>query len=203
MEQKNDDDQHNIRTACNWFGLNWIEKNAEAAKSLMTPDFIGHIGPEEVFGPEGMKKHRESIWYSFPDLELEIVDVISNDEKVILRFEGTGTFERDYFGVPSTGRKDNIQGINWIQITNGLVKEVWGMHNAFSVFQRGFKNALCEHKVPREILPICSLCKKIEYNKGNWSQIESYVKDRFEVDFSHSLCPECVKTKYPYLEIDV
>ncbi|MDD3992785.1 MAG: PAS domain S-box protein [Desulfobacterales bacterium] len=57
--------------------------------------------------------------------------------------------------------------------------------------------ALAEIKTLRGILPICSHCKKIRNDKGDWEQIEVYIKEHSEVDFSHSLCPECMKKLYP------
>ncbi|MBP7902342.1 MAG: hypothetical protein KA015_05955 [Spirochaetes bacterium] len=65
-----------------------------------------------------------------------------------------------------------------------------------------FKNkelqiALSEIKELRGILPICSFCKKIRNDKGYWEQIEVYIHDHTDADFSHSICPECFKKNYP------
>jgi sensor c-di-GMP phosphodiesterase-like protein len=46
------------------------------------------------------------------------------------------------------------------------------------------------------ILPICAKCKKIRDEKGYWNQIESYIKDHSEADFSHSICSECAEELY-------
>ena len=50
-----------------------------------------------------------------------------------------------------------------------------------------------------EHLPICASCKKINHPVGHWQQIEAYVRDRFHVEFSHGMCPECCKLWYPDL----
>lgn len=47
------------------------------------------------------------------------------------------------------------------------------------------------------LLPICSSCKKIRDDQGYWRQIEVYVRDHSEADFTHSICPECTKALYP------
>jgi len=47
------------------------------------------------------------------------------------------------------------------------------------------------------LLPICASCKKIRDDKGYWNQIESYLSDHSEVEFSHGICPECTKELYP------
>jgi hypothetical protein len=49
------------------------------------------------------------------------------------------------------------------------------------------------------LLPICASCKNIRDDKGDWSQIETYVSERSRVEFTHSVCPECQKVLYPEL----
>jgi hypothetical protein len=57
--------------------------------------------------------------------------------------------------------------------------------------------ALSQVKLLSGFLPICASCKKIRDDKGYWNQIESYIKKHSEVEFSHSICPECAKKLYP------
>lgn len=45
-------------------------------------------------------------------------------------------------------------------------------------------------------LPICANCKKIRDDQGYWTQIEGYIRDHSEAEFSHSICPDCAKTLY-------
>lgn len=52
------------------------------------------------------------------------------------------------------------------------------------------------------ILPICASCKKIRDDEGHWHQIESYIRDRSEAEFSHGICPECSKKLYPEFQKD-
>jgi ABC-type amino acid transport substrate-binding protein len=61
------------------------------------------------------------------------------------------------------------------------------------------RSSLAEIKTLRGILPICAHCKKIRDDKGYWTQVESYVSQRTEAEFTHGLCPDCVKTLYPDL----
>jgi hypothetical protein len=49
----------------------------------------------------------------------------------------------------------------------------------------------------RGLLPICASCKKVRDDGGYWSQIETYISDHSAAEFTHSVCPECVKTLYP------
>jgi len=63
------------------------------------------------------------------------------------------------------------------------------------------EQALLEIKQLRGFLPICSSCKQIRDDQGYWNQIESYIRDHSEVEFSHSLCPDCAKELYPDLDL--
>jgi len=62
------------------------------------------------------------------------------------------------------------------------------------------QKALSEVKALSGLLPICSNCKKIRDDKGYWNQIEVYIRDHSEADFSHGLCPDCVTKLYPGLK---
>jgi PAS domain S-box-containing protein len=59
------------------------------------------------------------------------------------------------------------------------------------------QEALAKIKTLGGLLPICSACKRIRDDKGYWNQIESYIHEHSEADFSHSICPECARKLYP------
>jgi uncharacterized PurR-regulated membrane protein YhhQ (DUF165 family) len=59
------------------------------------------------------------------------------------------------------------------------------------------KTAISEVKTLRGFLPICCICKNIRDDQGYWNQIESYIRDRSEAEFSHGICPECARKHYP------
>ncbi len=54
-------------------------------------------------------------------------------------------------------------------------------------------------KLLEGVLPVCSFCKKIREGK-EWIPIESYIRDRSHADFTHGLCPDCVKEHYGHLQ---
>jgi len=59
--------------------------------------------------------------------------------------------------------------------------------------------ALDNIKTLKGLLPICANCKKIRDDKGYWNQIEAYIRDRSDAQFSHSICPDCAAKLYSYL----
>lgn len=58
------------------------------------------------------------------------------------------------------------------------------------------QDALSQVKLLSGYLPICASCKKIRDDKGYWNQIESYIHDHSEAEFSHGICPDCAKKLY-------
>jgi hypothetical protein len=57
--------------------------------------------------------------------------------------------------------------------------------------------ALAELRTLRGIIPICSHCRKVRTTVGDWQQIEEYVRDHSDAQFSHGICPACLETHYP------
>lgn len=58
------------------------------------------------------------------------------------------------------------------------------------------QEALNKISTLRGLLPICASCKKIRDDKGYWSQIEDYISEHTEADFSHGICPDCAEKLY-------
>ncbi len=59
------------------------------------------------------------------------------------------------------------------------------------------QHALAKGKTLSGLLPICASCKKIRDTGGSWHQIEKYIRDHSDTNFSHGLCPECARKLYP------
>ena len=59
------------------------------------------------------------------------------------------------------------------------------------------EQALAEVKTLSGLLPICAHCKKVRDDAGYWTQIEVFVRDRSEAEFSHGICPDCARQLYP------
>ncbi|MGV3772860.1 MAG: response regulator [Verrucomicrobiales bacterium] len=65
------------------------------------------------------------------------------------------------------------------------------------------QDALAKVKNLSGLLPICAACKKIRDDNGYWNQIEVFIKEHSEAEFTHSFCPECIKALYPEVFSDI
>jgi Zn finger protein HypA/HybF involved in hydrogenase expression len=59
--------------------------------------------------------------------------------------------------------------------------------------KEAIEKAYLEIKQLRGIIPICADCKKIRNDKGYWEQVEQYISDHSQAEFTHSICPNCAK----------
>jgi hypothetical protein len=59
------------------------------------------------------------------------------------------------------------------------------------------EKALAQVRTLSGLLPICASCKRIRDDKGTWNPVETYIRERTDTEFSHGLCPECVRRLYP------
>jgi hypothetical protein len=65
------------------------------------------------------------------------------------------------------------------------------------------QEALGNVKTLTGLIPICASCKKIRDDQGYWTQLETYLKQHSDAEFSHSLCLDCMRKLYPELSVEV
>jgi DNA-binding response OmpR family regulator len=70
------------------------------------------------------------------------------------------------------------------------------LQSALTDANLSLRKALAQVKKLSGFLPICASCKKIRDDKGYWQQIEAYIRDHSEAEFSHGICPECAEKLY-------
>jgi hypothetical protein len=98
-------------------------------------------------------------------------------------------------------KEQNIKGIAEMQQRIAELEKAASEHQRIETKRENLilelKRVLSEIKTLSGLLPICAYCKKIRNDEGYWEQIESYIKERSLADFSHGICPECMKKYYP------
>lgn len=94
---------------------------------------------------------------------------------------------------------------NWHAVWNTMIRLTsfisigWTVSKQRSLFDKerdtsqALRKSLSEIKVLETILPICAECKKIRDSDGNWQQIEVYIGQRSNTQFSHGYCPDCAR----------
>jgi PAS domain S-box-containing protein len=90
----------------------------------------------------------------------------------------------------------------WIVVTclkddSGIIDSIATTERDITDIKNDLRQKEIEVKKLRGLLPICASCKEIRDDKGYWHQIESYIRNHSEAEFSHSICPKCAEKLYP------
>jgi hypothetical protein len=97
-----------------------------------------------------------------------------------------------------THRYLEVVGTSYLQEPFSLVfSELAKAKEELAAEAEELRKALAEVRTLRGLLPICSHCKRVRDDRGYWRQLESYLREHSHVDFTHGVCPECLKRYYP------
>lgn len=77
------------------------------------------------------------------------------------------------------------------------LREVRRLNAELQARNQELQASLAQVKTLSGLLPICASCKKIRDDHGYWQQVEVYLSEHADVDFSHGLCPDCAHRLYP------
>ncbi|HNX49916.1 MAG TPA: hypothetical protein PKL08_07120 [Thermoanaerobaculaceae bacterium] len=84
-----------------------------------------------------------------------------------------------------------------LKTTARTASELEGAQTELAARVELLQRALGEVKTLSGLLPICSGCKRIRDDSGSWIQMEVYVRDRSNAEFTHGLCPDCLPKYFP------
>jgi steroid delta-isomerase-like uncharacterized protein len=118
------------------FNKEFIEKgNVALFKELVAEDVFNHAAsPGSSSGPDGMFYFLQNILKAaFPDLKVDILDQIGEDDKVTTRKTFYGTHTGELMGIPASHKKVTIYVIEIVRLKNGKYVEHWGMSNLADV----------------------------------------------------------------------
>ena len=121
--------------------------------------------------------------------------------RVALLFQGVMSGPSEYRGLRMDGTTFDIEA------NSSLIRDAEGRPTKLVVIARditarkrteaALQSAVAQIKTLHGLLPICMHCKKIRDDRGNWSPVEVYVRERTDAEFTHGLCPHCLATRYP------
>src|SRR5450631_4485063 len=104
----------------------------------LAADFVEHeVTPGLAPTREGVKQFFQMQLAAFPDLRMNVEDVIASGAKVVARLRYTATQKGEFMGVPATGKKVDVQLIDiFLFGDDGLVHEHWGVIDALAMMQQ-------------------------------------------------------------------
>jgi predicted ester cyclase len=104
---------------------------------LVAEDFVDHSAlPGTPPGREGAKAFVRIFHAGFPDLSLTNEDIIGEDDKVVHRYVLRGTHQGEFMGIPPTGNRIEVHGIDELRVSGGKIVERWGQVDQLGLMQQ-------------------------------------------------------------------
>ena len=99
------------------------------ADKVLAGNYIYHFPTHDIHGPEGFKEFVTSMRRAFPDLHVDIVDLIAEGDKVAVRVLMQGTFKGELNGIAPTGKKLTFPEAVFVRFENGREVEATAYGN--------------------------------------------------------------------------
>ena len=116
-------------------GLN--QKDLSALATYFSPDLTDHALPPGLpSGLEGRKIFASALLAAFPDLHVDVKDLIAEGEKLVTRYSVHGTHKGELMGIPPTGKEVSITGVAIDRFENGLSVEHWEIIDQVGLMQQ-------------------------------------------------------------------
>jgi steroid delta-isomerase-like uncharacterized protein len=104
----------------------WNGGNVDAIDAIIAPDAVDHNpNPGQPPGSEGVKWVVRAFRAGLPDLRMELEDQIAEGDTVADRWTISGTHQGELFGIPATGKRVRMAGIDMIRVVEGKMVEHW------------------------------------------------------------------------------
>jgi steroid delta-isomerase-like uncharacterized protein len=112
--------------------------NLDLVDEVYAPDYAYHEPgiPELPPGPEGFKQLASMYRSAFPDVHITVEDIIAEGDKVVARFTARGTHQGELMGIPPSGNRIEVSGININRISGGKIAEEWENFDALGLMQQ-------------------------------------------------------------------
>jgi steroid delta-isomerase-like uncharacterized protein len=111
------------------------DKNISAFDDLIAEDYIQH-NPLVGQGREALKQFMPMYFAAFPDLRVSLEDLIADESKVVARWTMYGTHQGEFLGMPATGRKIEITGMDMWRVAGGKLAEHWDQLDNLGMMQQ-------------------------------------------------------------------
>lgn len=103
---------------------------------LVATDCIEHQNGAQGTGPEAVRRVAAGLRASFPDLRLEIEDIVAGDDTVWARVRGHGTDTGGVAGRPPSGRRVEVDVMDVVRFRDGLICDHWGVADRLGMLQQ-------------------------------------------------------------------
>lgn len=113
------------------------DADESAADRYIDVDVVTHDGmPGQAPGLDGVKQTFQGLRTAFPDMKVEVKDIIAEDDKVVGRFVVSGTNSGIFMGMPATNKTFTYDEIVIVRFENGKIVEHWAEMDSMGMMQQ-------------------------------------------------------------------
>ena len=109
--------------------------NLAFVDEAIASDYVNHGTQGDAVGREVIKLFVAALRESFPDLYVEVDEMVAEGDRVAWRRSSRGTHRSEFMGVPATGELKTWQAIHITRIAGGMIVEEWGIWDFPQRFQ--------------------------------------------------------------------
>ncbi len=110
--------------------------NLSVLEEVLHPGYVYRSPNEELRGLEAIKGFFEMFQAAFPDLMLQIDDLVMENDKSANFFTLTGTHKGDFMGIPATGKQVKVHGVVLSRFEDGKIVEEWEVLDQLAMLQQ-------------------------------------------------------------------
>ncbi|OVE78775.1 hypothetical protein BVY01_04495 [bacterium I07] len=115
------------------FEEGWNKQNPDIVDEVFTPEFVYH---GVANNRDEFKQFWKVVLAAIPDIHFTLEDQIAEGDMTVHRWVFTGTHLGEWMGVPATGKKVVVPGMDIARFKDGKIAENWGIFDAVSMFQQ-------------------------------------------------------------------
>lgn len=114
----------------------WNQKDWEILESVHASNWVDRSAPDGMNDLNSMKDFFNSFTGSFPDMTMEVLKSIVNDDEVAYFYRIKGTQESVFMGIPAKGQQVDFSGMMMLKIVDGECAEAWGVTDKMLLFHQ-------------------------------------------------------------------
>ncbi len=117
-----------------WLDEVFTRGNLDRVSELFAPNYTLHDPsfPGGIYGPEGVKRYVGAYRAAFPDARFGVEDQLAEGDMVATRWTARGTHQGDFVGIPPTGERVTVSGIEFSRVIGGRIDEAWVGYHPFA-----------------------------------------------------------------------
>lgn len=114
----------------------WNKGDRRALEELTAPFFSYQLGGQAPLDRAAMSQFLSATRLAFPDWRVEVLELVAHGELVAVRWRGTVTHEGPFHGIPPTGRRVHVSGMNMYRLAEGRIAEEWEQMDSLGLLRQ-------------------------------------------------------------------